>query len=177
MFCILYCLVGIPLTLLLLSCLTHALLPRVTHAPIRSLQIYWGLSHNSAALLHCGMLVVCTAVLFFLLPAVALCLLERDWSFLESLYYCFISLSTIGLGDYLPGRTHSQAAQQGLEFATSCESFFPLSLVIIHFKDKIIIRFIRVSLIHLHYGSKWEKKESKSSITRRIKTIQDNSIM
>uniref|UniRef100_W5KF31 Potassium channel, subfamily K, member 7 n=1 Tax=Astyanax mexicanus TaxID=7994 RepID=W5KF31_ASTMX len=40
-FCMLYCLVGIPLTLLLLSCLTHALLPRVTHAPIRHLQLYW----------------------------------------------------------------------------------------------------------------------------------------
>ncbi|KAL7876153.1 hypothetical protein AOLI_G00111160 [Acnodon oligacanthus] len=128
-FCILYCLVGIPLTLLLLSCLTHALLPRVTHVPIRYLQLYWGLSHNRAALLYCGVLAVCTATLFFLLPAVALCLLERDWSFLESLYYCFISLSTIGLGDYLPGRTHSRAARQGLEFATSC--YLVLGLVVL----------------------------------------------
>ncbi|XP_072542974.1 potassium channel, subfamily K, member 7 [Salminus brasiliensis] len=128
-FCILYCLVGIPLTLLLLSCLTHALLPRVTHAPIRHLELYWGLSHNRAALLYCGVLALCTATLFFLLPAFALSLLERDWSFLESLYYCFISLSTIGLGDYLPGRTHSQAARQGLEFATSC--YLVLGLVVL----------------------------------------------
>ncbi|XP_066537670.1 potassium channel, subfamily K, member 7 [Hoplias malabaricus] len=128
-FCILYCLVGIPLTLLLLSCLTHSLLPRVTHAPIRHLQHNWGLSHNTASLLHCGMIAVSTATLFFLLPAVALCLLENDWSFLESLYYCFISLSTIGLGDYLPGRTHSRAARQGLEFATSC--YLVLGLVVL----------------------------------------------
>lgn len=122
MFCMLYCVFGIPLTFLLLSCITHALVPRLSHVPIHHLHIYWGLSHNKAALIYCGILAVCTATLFFLLPAVSLCLLEKDWSFLESFYFCFISLSTIGLGDYLPGQTHSRAARQALEFATSCKS-------------------------------------------------------
>uniref|UniRef100_A0A8C2FFT7 Potassium channel, subfamily K, member 7 n=1 Tax=Cyprinus carpio TaxID=7962 RepID=A0A8C2FFT7_CYPCA len=115
-FCVVYCLVGIPFTLLLLSSLTHALLPWVTHTPIHNLQVFWGLSRNHAALLHCSVLAFCTATLFFLLPAGALCLLENDWSYLESLYFCFISLSTTGLVDYLPGRTQSRAARQGLEF-------------------------------------------------------------
>ncbi|XP_058638935.1 potassium channel, subfamily K, member 7 isoform X3 [Onychostoma macrolepis] len=119
-FCVVYCLVGIPFTLLLLSSLTHALLPWVTHTPIHNLQVFWGLSRNHAALLHCSVLAFCTATLFFLLPAGALCLLENDWSYLESLYFCFISLSTTGLVDYLPGRTQSRAARQWLEFATSC---------------------------------------------------------
>ncbi len=120
-FCIVYCLVGIPLTLLLLSSLTHALLPWVTHTPIHNLQVFWGLSRNHAALLHCSVLAFCTATLFFLLPAGALCLLENDWSYLESLYFCFVSLSTTGLIDYLPGRTQSRVARQLLEFATSCK--------------------------------------------------------
>uniref|UniRef100_A0A4W4GUN5 Potassium channel domain-containing protein n=1 Tax=Electrophorus electricus TaxID=8005 RepID=A0A4W4GUN5_ELEEL len=119
-FCMLYCLVGIPLTFFLFSSITDALLPWVTHAPIRYLQIYWGLSHNRAALLCCGGLAACTATLFFVLPAITLCLVERKWTFLQSLYYCFISLSTIGLGDYLPGRVQSQSMRLGLEFATSC---------------------------------------------------------
>lgn len=122
MFCMLYCVFGIPLTFLLLSCIVHALVPRVSRAPIRHLHIYWGLSHNKAALIYCGILAVCTATLFFLLPAVSLCLVEKGWSFLDAFYFCFISLSTIGLGDYLPGQTHSRAARQALEFATSCES-------------------------------------------------------
>lgn len=121
-FCVVYCLVGIPFTMLLLSCLTRALLPRVTHTPIQNLQVFWGLSRNHAALLHCSVLAFFTATLFFLLPAGALCLLEKHWSYLESLYFCFISLSTTGLGDYLPGRTQSQAARQVLELATSCKS-------------------------------------------------------
>ncbi|TRY55357.1 hypothetical protein DNTS_020904, partial [Danionella cerebrum] len=118
-FCVVYCLVGIPLNMLLLSSLTQALLPWVTHGPIQSLQIFWGLSHNQAALVHCCFLGFCTITLFFLLPAGALYLLEEHWSYLEALYFCFISLSTTGLGDFLPGRTQSRAARQWLEFATS----------------------------------------------------------
>ncbi|KAK2860616.1 hypothetical protein Q7C36_004782 [Tachysurus vachellii] len=128
-FCMLYCVFGIPLTFLLLSCVTKALVPRVSHAPIRHLHIYCGLSRNNAELIYCGILAVCTATLFFLLPAVILCLVEKDWSFLESFYFCFISLSTIGLGDYLPGQTHNQAARQALEFATSC--YLVLGLIVL----------------------------------------------
>ncbi|XP_059358201.1 potassium channel subfamily K member 1-like [Carassius carassius] len=128
-FCVVYCLVGIPFTMLLLSSLTHALLPWVTHTPIHNLQVFWGLSRNHAALLHCSVLAFCTATLFFLLPAGALCLLENDWSYLESLYFCFISLSTTGLVDFLPGRTQSRAARQGLEFATSC--YLMLGLIVL----------------------------------------------
>ncbi|XP_031440752.1 potassium channel, subfamily K, member 7 isoform X3 [Clupea harengus] len=120
LFCILYCMLGIPVTLLLLACVTHALLPWVTGRPVLYLQTRWAFSKNRAALIYACMLAGATGVVFFLIPAVVLSLVERDWNFLEALYFCFISLSTIGLGDYLPGRTHSKAARQGLEFATSC---------------------------------------------------------
>jgi hypothetical protein len=46
-------------------------------------------------------------VLFFLIPAGIYAHIE-SWSYLNAFYYCFISLSTVGLGDYVPGDNEVQ---------------------------------------------------------------------
>lgn len=43
-------------------------------------------------------------VLSVLLPA-ALYSYVENWSYLESVYFCFITISTIGFGDYIPSNT------------------------------------------------------------------------
>ena len=43
-----------------------------------------------------------SVVFYMVIPASIIQSIE-DWSFGESLYYCFITLTTIGFGDYVPG--------------------------------------------------------------------------
>ena len=47
-------------------------------------------------------IIVMFTIFFWLVPAAALSKLE-EWTFSDSIYYCFVSFTTIGLGDYVPG--------------------------------------------------------------------------
>ncbi|XP_029486583.1 potassium channel subfamily K member 1-like [Oncorhynchus nerka] len=106
-FCVFYSLLGIPVTLLFLSALVQRIMVLVTRRPVAYLHLRWGVSKPKFAAVHAACLSVVAALLLFLLPAVVFCRLEPLWSYLESLYFCFISLTTIGLGDYVPGETHN----------------------------------------------------------------------
>lgn len=68
----------------------------------------WGLSKPLVALVHATLLAIVAVSCFFLIPAAIFSALEENWNFLESFYFCFISLSTIGLGDYVPGEAFNQ---------------------------------------------------------------------
>ncbi|CAH1636323.1 unnamed protein product [Spodoptera littoralis] len=120
LFCMMYALLGIPLTLVLLSALVERLLLPAT-ALLRSLNAALGHLYRpfTIRLVHL-MIIVTTLVLFFLVvPACVFAYVEPDWDFLDSFYYCFISLTTIGLGDYIPGDSPGQPYRPLYKVATT----------------------------------------------------------
>lgn len=101
-FCCVYALFGIPIAGVLLVKIASALKDRFTslsgkilkRAPKNPL-----LTENSVSLF----LAVLGVLLFIFIPAAIFNVIE-DWTYGQSLYYCFITLTTIGFGDFVPGQ-------------------------------------------------------------------------
>lgn len=101
-FCMAYAALGLPASLALVAALRCCLLPRLSRL-VAWVTRPWQLAPARAALLQAVALGLLVASAFVLLPALALWALRGDCSLLGALYLCFGSLSTIGLGDLLPG--------------------------------------------------------------------------
>ncbi|XP_022655525.1 potassium channel subfamily K member 1-like [Varroa jacobsoni] len=98
---VLYAGFGIPLTLLLMGAIVERLLQ-----PCRGLIHYLGKHGRTSPLerkmINLFVVGLLFSVFFLLLPAAIFTYIEPDWNIVDSLYYCFISLTTIGLGDLVP---------------------------------------------------------------------------
>ncbi|KPP66814.1 potassium channel subfamily K member 1-like [Scleropages formosus] len=107
-FSIIYSLIGIPFTLLFLTAVVQRIMVFTTRRPVAYVHRRWGIPRSKVAAIHAVLLALLAISFFFLIPAIIFSVLEEDWNFLESFYFCFISLSTIGLGDYVPGEGYHQ---------------------------------------------------------------------
>ncbi|XP_071445275.1 potassium channel subfamily K member 4-like [Hetaerina americana] len=132
-FCMVYATLGIPLTLVLLT----ALVERLTSGPSSSLlrAINSRLGHLyppfTLRLLHLTLLLLLLAPLLFFIPAGIFSKLEPTWDYLDALYYCFISLTTIGLGDYVPGDNPDQPYRPLYKVATTIYLLVGLTLMML----------------------------------------------
>ncbi|XP_036309294.1 potassium channel subfamily K member 1 [Pipistrellus kuhlii] len=119
-FCIVYSVIGIPFTLLFLTAVVQRVTLQVSRRPVLYAHLRWGLPRRRAALAHALLLGAAAAAAFFFVPAAVFSALEDDWNFLESFYFCFISLSTIGLGDYVPGEGYNQRFRELYKLGITC---------------------------------------------------------
>lgn len=107
-FCIFYALLGVPFTMLLLTATVQRLVGVLTAGPVEYLALKWGYTRRTLSCGHLLLLAAVVLVAFFLVPAAVFSALEESWSYLDAFYFCFISLCTIGLGDYVPGEQPGQ---------------------------------------------------------------------
>lgn len=106
LFTIIFSIFGIPLTLIIYSALVERLLLISNRFfGYLYLKLEDSLTHFTIRLLHLGIVVVFSFTVFLILPALCYSFIEADWNFIDSLYFCVISLFTTGLGDLVPGDT------------------------------------------------------------------------
>ncbi|XP_013380998.1 uncharacterized protein LOC106152065 [Lingula anatina] len=70
---------------------------------------------------------------------------EKDWSFLEASYFCFITLTTIGFGDYVPGVENLGTSEGQIQMIIAwLYIVFGMALVAMCFtlmQDEIVAKF------------------------------------
>ncbi|CAH1262403.1 potassium channel subfamily K member 10-like [Branchiostoma lanceolatum] len=99
--CVVYGLIGIPIYLVILDGVGRLPGGLVRDLAVR-MYISKGWNANTVKRVIWFCLFTFGLFLFYLLPALIISLVE-NWAYLESLYYMFVSLSTIGFGDYVAG--------------------------------------------------------------------------
>ncbi|ESO91953.1 hypothetical protein LOTGIDRAFT_121567 [Lottia gigantea] len=96
-----YALIGIPITLILLNALGEKL--AAVFAKINKLKLCSKSRPSINKSINMLLIVLFGVMLMFVAPGFIFTIVE-EWNFLETLYFCFITLSTIGFGDYIIGK-------------------------------------------------------------------------
>uniref|UniRef100_A0A3Q3DM42 Potassium channel, subfamily K, member 6 n=2 Tax=Hippocampus comes TaxID=109280 RepID=A0A3Q3DM42_HIPCM len=127
-FSIVYALLGVPFTMLVLTACVQRLMYPLVAAPLNQLQ-RCGLEARRAAGVHFLALLALVLLCFFAAPAVVFHAVEGGWSFLDGFYFCFISLCTIGLGDFVPAARPGQNFKQLYQVAVMVYLFVGLMMM------------------------------------------------
>lgn len=111
LFCILYALFGIPITALMLRSVGN----RITEWIIAMIKQFDRKVYNREtenAEIKSAAIAFCLLWLIILVPATAFAHIETGWDYLGSVYYCFITFSTIGFGDLVPSALRADGDAQ-----------------------------------------------------------------
>ena len=125
-FCLVFSCVAIPFTLVFLSIIVSLL----KNGPVKVFEkwLIRTISENFGntpefwiRILHVIIVTIILLLLILIFPAIIFSNLETDWSFLDSVYYCYISLTTVGLGDFVPTTTQF-TEHQSLQLYRICKN-------------------------------------------------------
>ena len=106
---IFYAIFGIPLALVFLAHI-GSIIDKFIHASLRPVRKRWG--SKVSRTMAMAMLFLVTIVFFILIPGAIFSGIET-WTYLESVYYAVVSLTTVGFGDFVPTTAGTQGGGLG----------------------------------------------------------------
>jgi len=120
-FCIVYASFGIQLTIILFKTLVERLMI-LTSLMYNALLGGFGQAFRVlyVRLTHVFIIFCLVVVVVFLIPSAIFMIIETDWSFLDAFYFCFITMTAIGLGNHIPGDLPHQPLRPLYKICVAC---------------------------------------------------------
>ncbi|XP_061700899.1 potassium channel subfamily K member 3 [Syngnathoides biaculeatus] len=139
-FCMFYALLGIPLTLVMFQSLGERINALVRHLLHRAKKCL-ALRRTEVSMANMVAVGFLSCVGTLCVGAAAFSRSE-GWSFLHAFYYCFITLTTIGFGDYVALQRHD-ALQNEPRYVAFCFVYILTGLTVIGaFLNLVVLRFL-----------------------------------
>ncbi|KAF6215695.1 hypothetical protein GE061_000026 [Apolygus lucorum] len=136
-FCMAYAIVGIPLGLVMFQSIGERL-NKFASVVIKRAKRYLGCQHTEATEIN---LMMATGMLSSVIITTGAAMFSRyeGWSYFDSFYYCFVTLTTIGFGDYV--------ALQNDQALVNKPGYVALSLVFILFGLAVVAASINLLVL------------------------------
>ncbi|CAF4895565.1 unnamed protein product [Rotaria sp. Silwood1] len=108
--CIIYAIIGVPMTLLLLTTIVRKLLILLNNTYLWFCRKFSSnqRSESKIRFIHLSIILIFSLIFLFIIPSIIFVCVEENWTFIDAFYFCFISLTTIGLGDFVAGDSPTQ---------------------------------------------------------------------
>lgn len=150
-----YAVLGIPLTLVTFQSLGERINTCVRHL-LRRAKRGLGLQKSEASMGNMVLVGLLSCISTLCIGAATFSLFE-GWSFFNAYYYCFVTLTTIGLGDFVALQKDDTLHERALYVAFSFMYILVGLTVIGAFLNLVVLRFLAVSR---------EEQESQAHVTQ-----------
>ncbi|XP_004540078.1 potassium channel subfamily K member 3 [Maylandia zebra] len=142
-FCMFYALLGIPLTLVMFQSLGERINTFVRYL-LHQAKKCLGMRHTEVSMANMVTVGFFSCMSTLCVGAVAFSHSE-GWSFLNAFYYCFITLTTIGFGDYV-ALQKNEALQNDPKYVAFCFVYILTGLTVIGaFLNLVVLRFLTMN--------------------------------
>ncbi|TRY78230.1 hypothetical protein TCAL_04248 [Tigriopus californicus] len=175
-FTIVFAILGIPFTLVFLT----AVVQRLLEPTCQLLSCFFSCLGERwrplwIRLIHLTFMSVFFICFFIMVPAVIFMKIEETWNYLDGIYFVFISLTTIGLGDYIPGDQEGQRFRE--VYKTFVAIYLLMGLVFMTLTATVFYDIPQLNLgtmLHQHKDIKLEEDTLEERPVLRS-TNRDNS--